>query len=241
MPLTSRSPLQREEPDCRTRFRHRWWSVEDRRPRDTPGPNHSPGGQAQRQRFTSASVGSDSRRDLHSAATTCSGLWNFIDRHWGIPRAVSQELSRSFLEVTPVNLQTGISPRRVSHGRPSPRRPLRSKDDRRVRLRQRRGDPVPGHATLASWRTEILAHDHTGASNGSAKGLNLCVNGAKRCSHGFKRFEAHSAAGPPAHRRRELGHRDRHVSEPVLPNQRIGPLKTRTGLLCLRMQRLQGR
>ena len=43
--------------------------------------------------------------------------------------------------------------------------------------------------TLASWRTEILAHHPTGASNGPTEGLNLCVKRVKRCGHGFKRFE----------------------------------------------------
>jgi len=43
--------------------------------------------------------------------------------------------------------------------------------------------------TLASWRTEILAHHNTGASNGPTEGLNLCVKRIKRCGHGFKRFE----------------------------------------------------
>jgi len=43
--------------------------------------------------------------------------------------------------------------------------------------------------TLASWRSEILAHHDTGASNGPTEGLNLCVKRVKRCGHGFKRFE----------------------------------------------------
>jgi transposase len=44
-------------------------------------------------------------------------------------------------------------------------------------------------ATLGSWRSEILAHHDTGASNGPTEGLNLCVKRVKRCGHGFKRFE----------------------------------------------------
>ncbi len=44
-------------------------------------------------------------------------------------------------------------------------------------------------STLASWRTEILAHHATGASNGPTEGLNLCVKRVKRCGNGFKRFE----------------------------------------------------
>jgi transposase len=43
--------------------------------------------------------------------------------------------------------------------------------------------------TLARWRTEILAHHDTGASNGPTEGLNLCVKKVKRCGHGFKNFE----------------------------------------------------
>ena len=56
-----------------------------------------------------------------------------------------------------------------------------------------RADEVPEirslGKTLASWRTEILAHHDTGASNGPTEGLNLCVKKVKRCGHGFKNFE----------------------------------------------------
>lgn len=43
--------------------------------------------------------------------------------------------------------------------------------------------------TLAAWRTEILAHHVTGASNGPTEGLNLCVKKVKRAGHGFRSFE----------------------------------------------------
>jgi transposase len=43
--------------------------------------------------------------------------------------------------------------------------------------------------TLASWRSEILEHHNTGASNGPTEGLNLLVKKVKRCGHGFRRFE----------------------------------------------------
>jgi transposase len=39
--------------------------------------------------------------------------------------------------------------------------------------------------TLKRWRTEILNHHRTGASNGPTEGLNLCVKRVKRCGHGF--------------------------------------------------------
>jgi transposase len=43
--------------------------------------------------------------------------------------------------------------------------------------------------TLKSWRTEILAHHDTGASNGPTEGLNLCVKKVKRAGHGFRCFD----------------------------------------------------
>ena len=43
--------------------------------------------------------------------------------------------------------------------------------------------------TLKRWRTEILYHHITGASDGPTEGLNLCVKKVKRCGHGFKSFE----------------------------------------------------
>jgi transposase len=43
--------------------------------------------------------------------------------------------------------------------------------------------------TLRRWRTEILAHHRTGASNGPTEGLNLLVKKVKRCGHGFTSFD----------------------------------------------------
>lgn len=43
--------------------------------------------------------------------------------------------------------------------------------------------------TLARWRTEILAHHHTGASNGPTEALNLVIKKVKRAGHGFHRFD----------------------------------------------------
>jgi len=58
-------------------------------------------------------------------------------------------------------------------------------------------------ATLARWRTEILAHHTTGASNGPTEGLNLLVKEVKRCGRGFENFEHYRLrvllrAGKPA-------------------------------------------
>jgi transposase len=44
-------------------------------------------------------------------------------------------------------------------------------------------------ATLSRWRTEILNHHRTGASNGPTEGLNLCVKEVKRAGRGFKCFD----------------------------------------------------
>ena len=43
--------------------------------------------------------------------------------------------------------------------------------------------------TLKRWRTEILTHHSTGASNGPTEGLNLLVKEVKRCGRGFENFE----------------------------------------------------
>jgi transposase len=42
--------------------------------------------------------------------------------------------------------------------------------------------------TLSRWRTEILNHHVTGASNGPTEGLNLLVKKVKRAGHGFRCF-----------------------------------------------------
>lgn len=42
--------------------------------------------------------------------------------------------------------------------------------------------------TLSRWRSEILNHHHTGASNGPTEGLNLLVKKIKRAGHGFRSF-----------------------------------------------------
>ena len=53
-------------------------------------------------------------------------------------------------------------------------------------------DPVPEVGslgrTLSRWRTEILNHHTTGASNGPTEGLNLLIKKVKRAGHGFRSF-----------------------------------------------------
>lgn len=55
-----------------------------------------------------------------------------------------------------------------------------------------RADTVPEirslGRTLARWRTEILAHHLTGASNGPTEALNLLIKKVKRAGHGFRNF-----------------------------------------------------
>ncbi len=43
--------------------------------------------------------------------------------------------------------------------------------------------------TLKRWRTQILAHHATGASNGPTEAMNLLVKKIKRCGHGFTSFK----------------------------------------------------
>ena len=54
--------------------------------------------------------------------------------------------------------------------------------------------------TLERWRTEILNHHRTGASNGPTEGLNLCVKKVKRAGRGFTCFEHYRPAGPSPRR-----------------------------------------
>lgn len=42
--------------------------------------------------------------------------------------------------------------------------------------------------TLTRWRSEILAHHQTGASNGPTEALNLLIKKVKRVGHGHRRF-----------------------------------------------------
>ena len=46
----------------------------------------------------------------------------------------------------------------------------------------------PRSGALARWRTEILAHHTTGASNKPTEGLNLLIKKVKRAGHGFRSF-----------------------------------------------------
>jgi transposase len=43
--------------------------------------------------------------------------------------------------------------------------------------------------TLSRWRTEILNHHATGASNGPTEGMNLCIKKVKRAGHGYRCFD----------------------------------------------------
>ncbi len=43
--------------------------------------------------------------------------------------------------------------------------------------------------TARRWRTEILAHHDTGASNGPTEAVNLVVKKVLRVAHGFRSFE----------------------------------------------------
>ena len=42
---------------------------------------------------------------------------------------------------------------------------------------------------MAKWRTEILAHHTTGASNGPTEAVNLLIKKVQRIAHGFRNFD----------------------------------------------------
>ncbi len=83
----------------------------------------------------------------------------------------------------------GVGARRLPHrrserGRPcSSTRPSSAASADEVEEIRSLGD------TLERWRTEILNHHRTGASNGPTEGLNLCVKKVKRAGRGFTCFE----------------------------------------------------
>ena len=66
---------------------------------------------------------------------------------------------------------------------------LRWQVPRLRRLRNLRDDTsISLGRTLARWRSEILNHHRTGASNGPTEGLNLLIKKVKRAGHGFRSF-----------------------------------------------------
>ena len=48
---------------------------------------------------------------------------------------------------------------------------------------------APSAHTLSRWRTEILNHHRTGASNGPTEGMNFCAKQVKRAGRGFTNFD----------------------------------------------------
>jgi hypothetical protein len=77
--------------------------------------------------------------------------------------------------------------------------------------------------TVAAWRSEILEHHRSGASNGPTEGLNLCVKRVKRCGHGIPTSAGSSTTASASFSTPGaspgLGARHRHGSEPALPTQ----------------------
>jgi hypothetical protein len=81
--------------------------------------------------------------------------------------------------------------------------------------------------TLAAWRSEILAHHKTGASNGPTEGLNLCVKKVKRCGHGFPHLRALPTTRTPPRGRNHLARPATTAAHqnPHSPLRRVEPLK----------------
>jgi len=84
--------------------------------------------------------------------------------------------------------------------------------------------------TLKAWRSEILAHHDTGASNGPTEGLNLCVKKVKRCGHGFRSFDNYRLRVLLHAGRRHLARTTPPTTHqnPPSPLKRVEPVATAT-------------
>ena len=78
--------------------------------------------------------------------------------------------------------------------------------------------------TLASWRTEILAHHETGASNGPTEALNLSGQEGQALRARIQELRALPTPGPASHRRRQMGcSTHRTDPSPLSPLIRVEP------------------
>jgi hypothetical protein len=75
--------------------------------------------------------------------------------------------------------------------------------------------------TLGRWRTEILNHHATSASNGPTEGLNLLVKKVKRAGRGFRSFvnTGYGSCCTPAGWTGRGSDPRRRASEPALPSE----------------------
>ena len=119
----------------------------------------------------------------------------------------------------------GIGPRRLPRRHTRRRRDVARQGHRRLRRPTRCAEVRSLGNTLASWRTEILAHHDTGASNGPTEGLNLCVKKVKRCGHGFRSFEQLPAPRAAPRRRHHLARTTPAATHPnpLSPLRRVEP------------------
>ena len=93
--------------------------------------------------------------------------------------------------------------------------------------RSKRSDPSA--TRCKRWRTEILNHHRTGASNGPTEGLNLCVKKVKRAGRGFTCFEHYRLrvllhAGGVTWPQTSITAED---PNPLSPLKRVGPVNLR--------------
>ncbi len=81
---------------------------------------------------------------------------------------------------------------------------------------------------LRRWRSEILAHHRTGASNGPVEAANLLIKQVKRSGRG-PQLRQLPAAHPPRRRSLPLQHWSRHeYPDPASQLGRVGPVKRRS-------------
>jgi hypothetical protein len=77
--------------------------------------------------------------------------------------------------------------------------------------------------TLRKWRTEILNHHRTGASNGPTEGMNLCIKKVKRSGHGYRCFDLYRL---PVLLQTQGCNWDRYTTRPAPIRTRCSPLKS---------------
>ena len=120
----------------------------------------------------------------------------------------------------------GVRPRRLPRRHPSRRSDAARQGHRRLLDRRGARGPVARQRPSPSWRTEILAHHDTGASNGPTEGLNLCVKKVKRCGHGFRTWRALPATRAAPRRRHHLARTTPTATHPnpLSPLRRVEPV-----------------
>ena len=97
--------------------------------------------------------------------------------------------------------------------------------------------------TLSSWRTEILAHHATGASNGPTEGLKPLRKAGQALWARLQALRALPAASAPPRRRRHLAKPSPRTAHPnaLSPVERVGPVLRRGIMIVVRRSQCRSR